>query len=372
MRLLRPIRLLFITMLLALVITCVWLWNHISNMAAPIITPLNESYTNLSIIPEKHLGIRMTPLVFNGWDGGEVTALIARKDDEESARQRTVNADLLNNRADKLRHIDYALVCVDWDHGIRSALPLAEYLTAAGITCILWEPRGSNNRRAHCTHGLKESEDVPKLLDTITQMSGKERPVIIGVGQGYGAGLLLQAAALDDRLRGIVAIDAYASLRESISRTMPKNLLSHVKLALMDIKINGAVGFECFDVAPVESAANLNRNTPALIINLTRDNPICTLKDAITIYRQLPSDTKGIWTLHGPEDPPDATARLHTYTIGSKERATTATIELRLMKNEEEVFTSIIHWLNDDFLNAIDKPHVSTPDRPVLTTDQQL
>lgn len=372
MKLFRPIRLLLLAMLIALVTGGLWLWNHISNLADPIITPLNDSYTNLSTVPEKHLGIRMTPLNFTGWDGGEVTAILAEKDDEESARQRTVSADLLSRRADKLRHIDYALVCVDWDHGIRSALPLAEYLTAAGITCVLWEPRGSNNRRTHCTHGLKESEDVPLLLDMLTQHSGKERPVIIGVGQGYGAGMLLQAAARDERLRGIISIDAYASLRESISRTMPDSLLSTVKLALMDIKINGAVGYECFDVAPVESASNLNRDTPALIINIARTNPICTLKDAITIFRQLPCDTKGIWTLHSQQDPVDATTRPYTYAVGKGERAATATIELQLLKNEEEVFTSIIHWLNEDFLNAIDKPHVSTPDRPVLTTDKQL
>lgn len=372
MKLFRPIRLILLTMLIALVIGGLWLWHHISNLADPIITPLNESYTNLSTVPEKHLGIRMTPLNFTGWDGGEVTAILASKDDEDSARQRTVSADLLIRKAENLSHIDYALVCVDWDHGIRSALPLAEYLTAAGITCVLWEPRGSNNRRPHCTHGLKESEDVPLLLDTLTRHSGKERPVIIGVGQGYGAGMLLQAAAKDERLRGIIAIDAYASLRESISRTLPDSLLSIVKLALMDIKINGVVGYECFDVAPVESAANLNRNTPALIINIARNNPICTIKDAITIYRQLPCDTKAIWTLHGENDPVDATSRLYTYTVGKGERATTAGIELSLLKNEEEVFTSIIHWLDEDFINAIDKPHVSTPDRPVLTTDKQL
>lgn len=372
MRIFRPLYILLLIAILIPVTGALWVWQYIGNLTEPILLPLNEEYKNLSAVPEQHLGIRFTDISFNGWDGTPVTAVIAEKDDEDSSRQRSVLSGLNNRQTDKLKHIDYALVCVDWDHGIRSALPLAEYLTAAGIRCILWEPRGKDSARSFCTHGLKECEDVPLLIDELVKRCGKERPIIIAVGQGYGAGMLLQAAAKDDRLRGIVSIDALASLRESISRTMPEGILSQVKLALMDVYINRSVGFECFDVVPVDSATNLNRDTPALIINLQQDNPIRTINDALTIYRQLPSDTKEVWALPTEADAPGATTRIQHCTVGQGENERTYDIELHLKPDENSVYTAIIYWLHDIFLTSIDKPHVSTPNRPILTPDTQL
>lgn len=372
MRMFRPLYIILLIVILLPVTGAVWVWQYMGRLAEPILLPLNEDYNNLSAVPEQHLGIKFTDISFKGWDTTEITAVIAEKDEEDSSRQRSVLSGLNNQQTDKLKHIDYALVCVDWDHGIRSALPLAEYLTAAGIRCILWEPRGKDSSRPYCTHGLKESEDVPILIDALAARCGKERPIIIAVGQGYGAGLLLQAAAKDDRIRGLVSIDAFASLRESISRTMPENILSQIKLALMDVRINRYVGFECFDVVPVDSATNLNRDTPALIINLQQDNPIRTINDALTIYRQLPSDTKEVWTLRTPTDAPQATTRVQHCTVGQGENERTYDIEIHLKSGENEVYTAIIHWLLDQFLTAIDKPHVSTPNRPILTSDTQL
>lgn len=349
-----------------------WVWQYIGKLTEPILLPINEEYNNLSAIPEQHLGIRFTDISFTGWDGITITAVIAEKDDEDSSRQRSVISGLNNQQTDKLRHIDYALVCVDWDHGIRSALPLAEYLTAAGIRCILWEPRGKENQRQHCTHGLQESADVPLLIDKLEEHGGKERPMLVAVGQGYGAGLLLQAGALDDRIRGIISIDAIASLRESISRTMPESIVTQIKLALMDAHINRSVGFECFDVVPVDAAININRDTPVLIISLQQDNPIRNINDALAIYRQLPCDTKEVWALRTSADDPNADTRIQHCTIGQGENERTFDVEISLRNSENEAYTHIIHWLYDRFLVAIDKPHISIPDRPILTTDSQL
>lgn len=372
MKLFRPLYILLLVVILVPAAGGLWLWQYISRMAEPVLLPLNDEYHELSAIPEQHLGIRLTEISFRGWDGNTVPAVIAEKDEEDSSRQRSVLSELANKQTDKLQHIDYALVCVDWDHGIRSALPLAEYLTAAGIRCVLWEPRAKDNARAFCTHGLKECRDVPLLVDALAEACGKERPLIIAVGQGYGAGLLLHATANDDRIRGIVAIDAFASLRESLSRTMPENLLSRVKLALMDLKINRTVGFECFDVAPVESASNIHRDTPALVINLQQDNPICTINDALSIFRQLPSDCKEVWALPTPQDAPGATTRTEECTVGQGDNERSYTFELHLVADENTAFTSIIYWLHDQFLTAIDKPRVTTPARPILTADSQL
>ncbi|MBE6419724.1 MAG: hypothetical protein E7031_06280 [Akkermansiaceae bacterium] len=349
-----------------------WVWHYVGILAEPVLHPINEEFQGLSTIPEQHVGMRLTPLTFQGWDGAEIPAVLVEKAEEDSARQRAVRAELTEEHIRKLQNIDYAIVCVEWDHGIQSALPLADYLTGAGIPCILWEPRGKDNARQYCTHGLQESDDVPLLINQLVIRSGKERPLIIAVGQGFGADLLLQAAAKDDRIRGIVAIDALASLRESISRTMPDNLVSKVKLALMDARINKEQGFECFDVAPVESATNINRDTPALIVYLQQDPHIRTINDALSIYRQLPSDTKEVWALTTAQDPPGATTRIQHCTVGEGENERTYDIELQLKNGPESAYMDIIFWLHNQFLTAIDKPHVSTPNRPILTPRSQL
>lgn len=369
MSLFRPIRLLLLTMLIALVVGAVHLWNYVADLSEPVLTPINKSYIGYSLIPQKVLGLKLEQFTFTGWDGGEVQAVIARKDGEESSRQLTITGDLNQNKAERLREIDYALICVDWDHGIRSSLPLAESLTAAGITCVLWEPRGADNRRPHCTHGLRESADVPRLINELTRRSGKDNPVIIGVGQGYGAALMLQAAASDPRILGLVSIDAYASLRESIIRTMPDSPLTLATLSLMDLRINSSVGFECFDVAPVESAAKLDRNIPVLVINLAQDNPISTLEDAVTIYRQLRSDHRELWTLRGPSDAPGENTRtIHPDGVPSRKPPITASLH----KDEDSAVIALVHWLNDTFMPAMDTPHVHVPARPLLTSDCQL
>lgn len=367
-----PFRILLLAILLGMAGGAVWLWHYVSDLTAPVLSPINKSYAAYSIVPEKPKGLKLTPFSFKGWDGGDVQAVLAVKEGDESTRQFSVMGDLAVHKAERLGRIDYALVSVDWDHGIRSALPMAESLTAAGIRCILWEPRGTGNRRAYCTHGLKESADVPLLLDAANNLLGLKDPVVIGVGQGFGAGMLLQAAAIEPRLRGLVSIDAYASLRESISRTLPDTPLSLLTLWLMDMRINSSVGFECFDVAPVERAAGIDRNVPVLIINLVQDNPIVTLKDATTIYRQLPSDTRELWTLRGPQDAPDATVRLLSWTVGKEGKQQRVRVEARLLKDEDEVVTSMVHWLNDSFVAALDTPRVLVPERPRLTPDSRL
>lgn len=364
-------RLLMLTILLALAVWGAYLWNYVVYMTEPVLIPLNKSYSGYSTVPEKTQGLRLQQFTFTGWDGGEVLAAIAEKEGEESSRQLTIMGDLRMNPAQRIEAIDYALICVDWDHGIRSAIPLAESLTAAGITCVLWESRGTDNRRPYCTHGLKEHADVPLLIDELIKRSGKSAPVIVGVGQGYGAGLMLQAAAVDTRIQGLISIDSYASLRESLIRTMPDSPFTMPTIWLMDLHINNKVGYECFDVAPVESAARLSRDLPVLIINQVQDNPVSTLEDALTIYRQLPCDCRTIWTMRNHLDKPEAATRTITAPrLGKLSRDNT--IEAGLLQDEDSTPTAIVRWLNDTFITALDAPPIHVPARPLLTSESKL
>lgn len=344
-------------------------WFYVNDLAQPVLKPINQSYVGYTKVPRKSPGLHMEPFTFKGWDGGEVQAVIAVKDGEESSRQLSVIGDLMNQPVERLRQIDYVLVCVDWDHGIRSALPVAESLTAAGLTCVLWEPRGMDDRRPYCTHGLKECRDVPLLLDAVAARSGKKDPVFAAVGQGFGAGLLLQAAATEPRIRGLVSIDAYASLRQSVERTMPEGLLRPVVLWLMDQRISRTAGMESFDVAPVERAADMNRNVPVLVVNLAQDSPVSNFKDALNIYRQLPSDHRDVWTLRSETDPADATHRELRLGRGRRSQP----VMVGLLEDEDRAMSSIVRWMNDCVVDAVEAPRVADPARPDLTaTDMKL
>ncbi len=378
MSLFRFSHMLSLSLLLAAGAGGVWLWNYVDDMTAPLLVPVNPSYTGVASVPSKAPGLHLEPFSFTGWDGGAVPAVIVTRaksapgeQQEATSRQLAITAELATRRADRLGVIDYVLLSVDWDHGIRSALPLAESLTAAGLSCVLWEPRGENSRRPYCTHGLRECRDIPLLINALSARSGKENPVVVGMGQGYGAALMLQAAAHEPRLRGLVAIDSFASLSESLGRMMPPSAIAAPLTAwLMDRRINRKVGYECFDVAPVESAAGIGRNVPALIINLAQDNPVSTLDDALTIYRRLRSDCRDVWTVRSSSDPAAATGRnLFFSGVGSAEKRHQEQVRVGLVQDAESAVADVLHWLNDRVVDAVESPHVFEPARPLLTAD---
>lgn len=334
------------------------LWNYAEEMAQPILTPLNPSYKGFSTLPKKAPGLRLEPFTFTGFDGKEVQAVIAERDGEESSRQLSVLGNLAAEPATRLNAIDYVLVCVDWDHGIRSALPLAESLTAAGLTCVLWEPRGKDSRRPYTTHGLREQADVPLLLDALQQRAEKADPVIVAVGQGYGASLLLQAAAQEKRISGLVSIDAYASLRNSVKRSLPESPLTPLTLMLMDMKFSQTVGMESFDVAPVESAAAIDRNVPVLVMNFVQESPVSDMDDAVNIFRRLSCEHKEIRALRTDADPAEALTRTAVRREGSDEKARTITVDVPLCKDEDAAIADVIHWLDGCVVDAVLAPRI--------------
>lgn len=336
------------------------LWNYAEELAQPILVPTNPSYRGFSTLPKKAAGLRLEPFTFKGYDGQDVQAVIAERDGEESSRQLSVLGSLAAEPATRLSAIDYVLICVDWDHGILSALPLAESLTAAGLKCVLWEPRGTDSRRPYTTHGLREHQDVTLLIDALAPYAEKSDPVIVAVGQGYGASLLLQATAAEPRISGLVSIDAYASLRHSVQRSMPESPLAPLTLLLMDLKISQTVGVESFDVAPVESASAINRDVPVLVLNLVQDSPISNLEDAVTLYRRLSCEHKDIRTLRTEADPADAQSRRTTLREGSDEKARTVTLDIALCKDEDAALTDVIHWLDNCVVDAVLAPRITS------------
>ena len=126
----------------------------------------------------------------------------------------------------KMPHLEakpeLVVIAASWNEGVESSLPLAEGLAGAGYTSLIWNPRGKNNTRQFCTYGLREYADVTALLDTVSRKQGGLPPVA-AVGQGFGAAVLLKAASEDPRIRCMVSMDCFPSLKTVAVREMEQD-----------------------------------------------------------------------------------------------------------------------------------------------------
>lgn len=169
-----------------------------------------------------------------------------------------------------MTHLDekpeLVVICTSWDNGVQGSLPLAEGLTGAGYSCLVWNPRGRDNARQYCTYGLKEYADVTALLDAVAEKTGGLPPVA-AVGQGFGAAVLLKAASEDPRIRCMVSMDCFPSLKTVAMREMEQDwgkTLCYPAFWLMDAGVAWRADFSTFDVAPVDYALKLDY--PAMVV----------------------------------------------------------------------------------------------------------
>lgn len=331
------------------------LWRRVDSQVKRLLLPNVPQYAGYSDLPEKTQGVRLTPFEITGWDGKPLQACVvsqAPQEEDLTPRQHALLDRLRTTELEDLSAIDYALVSVNWDHGIRSALPLAEQLAAAGITCVLWEPRGSNSARPWCTHGLQESKDIPLLINELEKMSNKKRLLLVGVGQGFGAQLLLQAAAKEPRLRATVALDPAASLNKSLKR-------AHISTPMRELigrRMNQLTGLEPFDIAAAKSAALIPREAPIMLMYTGSAQNNSVLDDAIAIYTQLQSDRKRMVTLRTPGDAPAATTRSIIYSPEGGTHEVAQSVDVELMPDAEEVPVDILRWLNSCVRPLMEEP----------------
>lgn len=322
-----------------------WLWWHVDAQARRLLLPTNPLYSGYHDLPDKAQGVVLEPFELTGWDGTHVQACIVRKAEDSEGltpRQQALSERLKGHSLQELAEVDYALVCVDWDHGIRSALPLAEALAAAGITCVLWEPRGSHSARGFCTHGLHESADVPFIINELEKRAKRKDLYVIGVGRGFGAELMLQAAAVEPRLQAIVAVDAAASLNKILKRAK----VSAPMREMIGLRMNQLTGLEPFDIAAVKSAALIARETPVLVAHTGMDAPAGSLDDSTAIFTQLRSDRRKLLTVRLPADAPDATTRTITYSTTGGTREIVQEVEAELANDADDMLVAILSWIN--------------------------
>ena len=136
---------LFLLLLLAAVGVLVWFAWYVST---PLLVPVGGDEPSASPVADS---LVMEPVEAVSADGTAIEGYLVRPGRPEalSPRQSRVR-DTLKLRG-RMPHLEakpeLVVIATSWDQGVKGSLPLAEGLTGAGYTCLVWNPRGKNDVR---------------------------------------------------------------------------------------------------------------------------------------------------------------------------------------------------------------------------------
>jgi pimeloyl-ACP methyl ester carboxylesterase len=157
-------------------------------------------------------------------------------------------------------------------HGVadnrQSGLGLATRYAARGWDVLAYDSRahGRSDGKA-CTYGYHERRDVGRVLDAV----GARDAVLLGCSMG--AAVALQAAAVEPRVRAVVAVSPFATLDRVLrERARSLRLVSETDVVAAIALAERQGAFRAGDVSPVAAAARLH--IPVLVIHGEADTKI--------------------------------------------------------------------------------------------------
>lgn len=151
----------------------------------------------------------------------------------------------------------------------------ARFLHANGYHVFLYDSRRHGESDGlFCTYGYFEKNDVVSVIDYIRSRSDLAGAPIALFGTSMGAAVAIQAAAIDPRIRAVIAENSFATLRsvfDDYQRRMVK-LPFHYLRNLVIKRSELMAGFRANDVSPIEAVANIS--IPILVVVGERDHLI--------------------------------------------------------------------------------------------------
>jgi pimeloyl-ACP methyl ester carboxylesterase len=160
-------------------------------------------------------------------------------------------------------------------HGIRadkrSVRRWGKMLAAAGLRAVLVDLRGHGRSTGDwLSYGIVESRDLMQALDAL-EARGLRVGLVGVMGISYGGAVAIEWAGCDPRIRAVVAIAPFASLRSVVPGYAPVPLPASFVSGAIDIAGREG-GFDPDQASPVVAIAR--SNAPVLLIHGQDDHRI--------------------------------------------------------------------------------------------------
>ncbi len=178
-------------------------------------------------------------------------------------------------------------------HGLGSCkehqFSLSKWFNKLGYDVLVFDSRAHGKSTGeYCTYGYYEKRDVSVIID---QLEGQGEKNFYIFGTSLGAGIALQALAIESRLRGGIIVSGFSSLEE-VSFDYQKRL-TKIPSKWVNDRVNAKAGamanFEPQAVNPEQACALITQ--PVLIIHGEEDkriDPQCAQRN----YKALASIEK--------------------------------------------------------------------------------
>jgi alpha-beta hydrolase superfamily lysophospholipase len=141
---------------------------------------------------------------------------------------------------------------------------IADHFLDRGYDVIEYDSRAHGESEGDaCTYGFYEKQDLRRVLDRV-----ETKPIAV-MGTSLGAGIALQAAAEEPRIRVVVAVSSFSDLRTAARERAPF-FASKGNLAEAFVLAEKEAKFRADDVSPMAAAALIK--APTLVIHGEKDD----------------------------------------------------------------------------------------------------
>jgi dipeptidyl aminopeptidase/acylaminoacyl peptidase len=157
-------------------------------------------------------------------------------------------------------------------HGVRDSQATmgewASLLTREGYRAVLVDSRGHGRSTGDVlTYGVNEARDLGVVLEAVAAREGPLGP-IGAMGHSYGAATAILWAGSEPRVRAVVAVSPFASLRAVVPGYLPLNLPADFARRIVDAA-GRLAQFDPDDASPLDAA---RRMTAALLLVHGKDD----------------------------------------------------------------------------------------------------
>ena len=172
-------------------------------------------------------------------------------------------------------------------------LSVATRLADKGYYVVLADLRGhGQSSEAICTHGLKERYDMQSVLTALIRDKDIAGPYFV-YGEGLGGVTAIMWAAIDDRIAGVISLDAYADFATQ-ARWMIQSVPEEAKRQQILKRAAQIGGYRLEDASAVEAIKNVT--CPVLIMHV-RGNTRVPPANAKLLYEAASQPKELKWIL---------------------------------------------------------------------------